>query len=176
MNLSEYFIYYFVPFKKKTLIFCSMFCSFILSFIETKIGLSFGILAVYFILTLLDTITGVYKNCLLRQQEFKSSLFFKKLFSICLMLISFVCITMINEHLSTISTTELIKNTNIYIKYLFNLTKIFLLISFISYEFISIRENCVEIGLKDAVKIIDIILYPITLIRNKIINKIKIDE
>ncbi len=175
MTSKEYVIYFLAVFKNKAIMLFSLIQASLFSFVENKIGLSVGLIAVYFALAGIDTATGIYKNIFYKKQEFKSELFFKKLFSVCIMLIAFVCITMINEFLNLPknNTTEILKSINVYGVYLFNLVKIFLIVSFIAYEFSSIRENVIALKWGNVVKIIDLILLPFTWISENIKNKIQ---
>ena len=175
MTSKEYIIYFLTVFKNKAIMIFSLFQASLLGFIENQIGLSVGIIAVYFTLALLDTLTGIWKNVFYKNKQFESELFFKKIFSICIMLISFVCITMISEFLKNPvnNETEILQSVNIYGTYLFNLVKIFLIISFIAYEFSSIRENAVILKWHNVVKAIDIVLLPLTWVSENIKNKIQ---
>jgi len=175
MTSKEYIIYFLAVFKNKAIMIFSLFQASLLGFIENQIGLSVGIIAVYFTLALLDTLTGIWKNVFYKNKQFESELFFKKIFSICIMLISFVCITMISEFLKNPvnNETEILQSVNIYGTYLFNLVKIFLIISFIAYEFSSIRENAVILKWHNVVKAIDIVLLPLTWVSENIKNKIQ---
>ena len=116
---------------------------------------------------------GIYKNVFVRDQDFRSELFFKKLLSIGVMFISMASITQLVSYIYTIPIPA--ESVDIFQKgvaYIFNLVKIFLVVAFLTYETTSIRENSVAMGWNTVTGAIDIFLLPLTWLKKLLQKKI----
>ena len=173
MNTTEYVNYLSIPFQNKALVILSAINGFIFSFIDQNIGVSLGILSVYFILATLDMFMGVYKNVFKNNQDFKSELFLKKILSVAVMVISVASITQLIAYIQTIpipaESMGIFQSTIVYV---FNIIKIFLVVSFLTYEVTSIRENSTELGWEKVTGALDIFLLPLTWLKKLLQNKI----
>ena len=72
MTTTQYATYLLVPFQNKSLVLLATVNGVFLAFLEQHVGISFGILSIYFLLAVLDTIMGVYKNVCVKHNDFKS--------------------------------------------------------------------------------------------------------
>jgi len=158
---------------KPLIISASMFTTMVLTavnwfldvFIPEWVGLSVPLFFIYFLLALLDTITGILNKVVKNGDEFKSYIFAKKLLAICVILIS-LGLTM---HLEVYTKLE-------WIKPLFEVVRLFLYVGFIIWEFSSIRENSKELEWTSVVSVIDIILLPLNMFSDVLKSKLKSKE
>jgi hypothetical protein len=177
MTTTQYATYLLVPFQNKSLVLLATVNGVFLAFLEQHVGISFGILSIYFLLTVLDTIMGVYKNVCVKHNDFKSELFFKKILSVAIMVISITAITQLTVYIGKLpipfTAIDIFQNTIVYI---FNLIKIFLVVAFLSYELTSIRENSLELKWNTVTGAIDIFLLPLTWVKTLLQKKITNNE
>lgn len=173
MTTTEYVNYLSIPFQNKALVLLATINGFFFSFIEQNIGISLGILSVYFILAVIDMVMGIYKNVFKNKKDFKSELFLKKILSVGVMVISVASITQLIAYIQTIpipaASMEIFQSGIVYV---FNIVKIFLVVAFLTYEATSIRENSVELKWTTVTGAIDIFLLPLTWLKKLLQQKI----
>ena len=176
MNLSEYFKYYIEPMSHKSILIFASINAFAVSFVENQLGLSVALICVYLFLSFIDLFLGVYKNVIYKKKAFKSELFLKKLFVIALTISFFYCLHQITLWANDIPIPNVVIDQfqGMFI-YSLELSKVFLLFSFLMYELTSIRENAEAIKWDGPVEVIDIFLLPVTWIKEKLQNRIKDD-
>ena len=173
MTTTQYAIYLSLPFQNKSLVLLATVNGVFLAFLEQHIGISFGILSIYLLLALLDMVMGIYKNVFKNNKDFKSELFLKKILSVAVMIIAVAAITQLTSFIKGMdipfTSMAVFQGTVVYI---FNIVKIFLVVSFLAYEATSIRENSIALKWTTLTETIDILLLPLTWIKKSLQKKI----
>jgi len=121
-------------------------------------------LFIYFFLAVTDMISGIAASLYVHKRKFSSAKFLKKIFLVgfCLILMAIsVGLTIVFETYGhSIEYFALDKLLEVIV-FGFHLIKITLMLGFIIYEFTSIRENFLTLGLPEFVWFIDLIITPL---------------
>lgn len=173
MQMKDYIEYMCQPWKKLTTVELATVSTVSLTgvnwviniFIPEWIGLSAPLFFIYMGMACGDTVLGIINNVWRKKQKFDKDIFFKKVFMVALALIALGT----TSHLENYTKLE-------YMKPLFEVCRLFFYVSFIIYEFSSIRDKAVELRYRSLVNLIDIILTPLNMIKDLLKSKLNSEE
>lgn len=177
MSTTEYVNYIIEPFKDKALVTLAMVTGLLLTFLEEQVGLNVGLVLVYFLFAIGDMAMGIYKNVIVKKNDFKSELFFKKILSVAVMFICVYSMTQLILYVTKMSVPNVVSDHfQGVVVYGITLSRLFVVIAFLAYEITSLRENAVALQWRSLIDMFDIILFPLTLLKNKLQKSIHNDE
>lgn len=177
MTITDYIVYIKTAIMgtwilhKKSILLLSTTTGVVFGLID-QIAFSLGVhvlfLILYFTLVVADMISGIASSRLVNKEAFVSSKFLKKVllagFSLFMLLINEWLIVIFTNH-NVRGSTLLPELLNIII-FLTNITKVAFMLMFIIYELTSIRENFVKLQLNEFVRVLDLLITPLTKLDN----------
>lgn len=148
--------------------------------VAVVIGVHALFLFMYILLVIFDTITGIAYNVYYKKEQFTSSRFLKKIvlagFSLFMLLLTEWLVIIFTDY--SIGKNELLGYLLSVIVLLAHIIKIAFMIGFIIYELTSLKENLISLKLREFVRVIDMLLKPLSKIEDFLDKKFQktIDE